>query len=136
MKSTIHELTKNKFNIVSKNLLILVGTFLCFGSASAQTSPLDRQLQNVNQSTVTSGIIYDRSTPLADLCVYNMPADEPHNTADFRFFKQALFELHKASNYGKLVSLEQIVKELVKKSMTNNNFYIISKLPMKILYYL
>ena len=118
-----------------KKLLILVGAFLCFGITIAQTSPLDRQLQNINQSTVTSGIIYDRSTPLADLCVYNMPADEPHNTADFRFFKQALFELHKASNYGKLVSLEQIVKELVKKSMTNNNFYIISKLPMKILYY-
>ena len=69
-----------------KKLLILVGAFLCFGIAIAQTSPLDRQLQNVNQSTVTSGIIYDRSTPLADLCVYNMPADEPHNTADFQIF--------------------------------------------------
>lgn len=91
-----------------KNLLILFGTFLCFGSAIAQTSPLDRQLQNVNQSTVTSGIIYNRSTPLADLCVYNMPADEPHNTADFRFFKQALFELHKASNHTKLISVEQL----------------------------
>lgn len=60
-----------------KNLLILFGALLCFGSAMAQISPLDRQLQNVNQSTVTSGIIYDRSTPLADLCVYNMPDEKP-----------------------------------------------------------
>ncbi len=55
-----------------RKLLILFGVFLCFGNAFAQISPLDRQLQNINQSTVTSGIIYDRSTPLADLCVYNM----------------------------------------------------------------
>ncbi|MDD3003654.1 hypothetical protein [Flavobacterium sp.] len=60
-----------------KNLLILFGTFLCFESAISQTSPLDRQLTNINQSTETSSIIYDRSTPLADLCVYNMPAEEP-----------------------------------------------------------
>ena len=52
-----------------KKLLILVGAFLCFGLAIAQTSALDRPLQNINQSTVTSGIIYDRSMPLADLCV-------------------------------------------------------------------
>lgn len=55
-----------------KNLLILFGALLCFECAIAQTSPLDRQLANINQSTVTSGIIYDRSTPLADLGVYNM----------------------------------------------------------------
>lgn len=114
-----------------RKIFIYLFLLVYFGNAIAQISTLDRQLQNINQSTVTSGIIYDRSTPLADLCVYNMPADEPHNTADFRFFKQALFELHKASNYGKLISLEQIVKELVKKSMTSNNFYIISNLSMK-----
>ena len=114
-----------------RKIFIYLFLLVYFGNAIAQISTLDRQLQNINQSTVTSGIIYDRSTPLADLCVYNMPADEPHNTADFRFFKQALFELHKASNYGKLVSLEQIVKELVEKSMTSNNFYIISNLSMK-----
>ncbi|MDD3003656.1 hypothetical protein [Flavobacterium sp.] len=91
-----------------RKIFICLFLLVYFGNAIAQTSPLDRQLQNVNQSTVTSGIIYDRSTPLADLCVYNMPADEPHNTADFRFFKQALFELHKASNHTKLISVEQL----------------------------
>ena len=87
--------------------------FLCVGSAVAQTNLVDSQLQNIDQSAVTSGIIYDRVTPLADLCVFNMPADKPHNTADFRFFKQALFELHKASNYKKLVSVEQLEQKLL-----------------------
>lgn len=95
-----------------KNLLLSLGAFLCFGSAIAQTNLLDKQLQNVNQSSVTSGIIYDRVTPLADLCVYNMPTEKPHNTADFRFFEQALFELYKASNYKKLVSIEQLEKKI------------------------
>jgi hypothetical protein len=95
-----------------KNLLISVGAFLCFGSAAAQTSLLDNQLKNVDQSGVTSGIIYNRATPLADLCVFNMPAEKPHNTADFRFFKQALFELHKASNYSKLVAIDLLERKI------------------------
>ena len=68
-----------------RKLLILFGVFLCFGNAIAQTSVLDRQLQNVNQSTVTSGIIYDRSTPLADLCVYNMPAEKPQLNFHYKY---------------------------------------------------
>lgn len=68
-----------------KNLLILFGAFVCFGNAIAQTSLLDRQLQNVNQSTVTSGIIYDRSTPLADLFVYNMPAEKPQLNFHYKY---------------------------------------------------
>ena len=95
-----------------RKIFIYLFLLVYFGNAIAQISTLDRQLQNINQSTVTSGIIYDRSTPLADLCVYNMPDEKPHNTADFRFFKQALFELHKASNYGKLVSLEQLQEKV------------------------
>lgn len=75
-----------------KKIIILLGAFLCFGNTFSQTSLLDKQLVNVNKVSVTSGIIYDRAAPLADLCVYNMPAEKPHNTADFRFFKQALFE--------------------------------------------
>jgi hypothetical protein len=92
-----------------KNFLFMIGIFLLsFSNAIAQTNLLDKQLKNVNQSSVTSGIIYDRVTPLADLCVFNLPAEKPHNKADFRFFKQALFELHKASNQKKLNSILQL----------------------------
>lgn len=55
-----------------KKIIYLGIILLCTTTLFAQTSPLDRQLANINQSTVTSGIIYDRSTPLADLGVYNM----------------------------------------------------------------
>ena len=82
-----------------KNLLFTIGfALLSFANAFAQTNSLDKQLQNVNQSSVTSGIIYNRVNPLADLCVFNIPAEKPHNTANCRFFEQALFELHKLKN--------------------------------------
>ena len=82
-----------------KNLLFTISfALLSFANAFAQTNSLDKQLQKVDQSSVTSGIIYNRVNPLADLCVFNMPAEKPHNTADFRFFEQALFELHKLKN--------------------------------------
>ena len=97
-----------------RKLLMSVGVFLCVGSAIAQTNLVDSQLQNIDQSAVTSGIIYDRVTPLADLCVFNMPTEKPHNIADFRFFKQALFELHKASNYKKLISIDQLEQKLLR----------------------
>ena len=94
-----------------KNILFtLVVILLSFGVASAQKKSLESTLQKIDQTTVTSGIIYDRVLPLADLSIFNMPAEKPHNTADFRFFKQALFELHKASNKTKLVSIAQLEK--------------------------
>ena len=105
-----------------KKLFILISTFLCFGSAVSQTSLLDNQLININQSAVTSGIIYDRVTPLADLMVFNMPAPIPHNTADFRFFKQALFELYKASNNTRLVSIAQLEQKI---SIYNTNMNVV-----------
>lgn len=104
MKSKIHEFQKNNIKVMSKNIF----TFVCCFLATllfAQTNPLDAQLININQSAVTSGFIYDRVTPLANLSVFNIPGATPHNTADFRFFKQALVELYTASNYTKLVSL-------------------------------
>jgi Secretion system C-terminal sorting domain len=81
-------------------------------SITSTNPEFDQALSNVNKASVTSGIIYNRVLPLADLHAYNMPADHPHNTANLRFFKQALFELHKASNYKKLVSTEQLEKRI------------------------
>ena len=83
---------------MKNNLLLLGILLLSFGNAFAQTNSLDKQLQKVDQSSVTSGIIYNRVNPLADLCVFNIPAEKPHNTANCRFFEQALFELHKLKN--------------------------------------
>ena len=90
----------NLKNIVmskTRKTLTLIFSFV-FANAFAQTNSLDKQLQKVDQSSVTSGIIYNRVNPLADLCVFNIPAEKPHNTANCRFFEQALFELHKLKN--------------------------------------
>lgn len=90
---------KNKKNDVNKNILHAAGFLLfSFGNAFAQNNSFDKKLQKIDQSAVISGIIYDRVLPLSDLSIFNMPADKPHNTADFRFFKQAMSELHKAEN--------------------------------------
>ena len=91
-----------------KKILLVISTLLCFGIAVAQTNPLDNQLKNVNQAAVTSGIIYDRATPLADLTIFNIPAEKPHNTANFRFFRQALSELHKATEENLFVKANQL----------------------------
>jgi hypothetical protein len=61
----------------------------------AQTIPanelsLDQMLVNIDKTTVSSGIIYERVAPFANLYSFNTNANR--NTADFKFFKQALLE--------------------------------------------
>jgi Secretion system C-terminal sorting domain len=103
-----------------KKILFFV-SFMCFINTFAQTSPLDLQLVNVNQNTVTSGIIYERSSRFANLYEYNQIKEKPHNTSDFKFFKQALAELYKASNRKKLISTKQL-EDLIIQNENQNNF--------------
>lgn len=89
----------------------------------AQTIPsgedisLDQQLININQSSVTSGIIYERVIPAANL--YNFNTVSTFNTANYSYFKQALSEMHRASNGTKFISIDNL-KSLVSYT-TNNN---------------
>lgn len=89
--------------------------FLCAFSfcmiAKAQTSPaitntLDTQLSNISQTTVTSGIIYERTLQMANL--YNFNKSPTFNTANFDYFKQALLELNKASNGTKFITVDNL----------------------------
>ncbi len=84
-----------------KKLFIFLG-LVVFLKTQAQ-STLDQQLVNVNQSTVTSGIIYERVKTFSNLYTYNQP-NGTNNTADYQYFEQALSELHRASNKLKLIS--------------------------------
>lgn len=81
----------------------IIFSMLCFANIFAQTSPLDLQLVNINQSTVTSDIIYERVSRFANLYSYNQNGSS-HNTASYQFFEQALSELYRASNKTKLIS--------------------------------
>lgn len=65
----------------------------------SQTSDLDAMLTNVNQSSVTSGIIYERVMPFANLYNYNQAFD----TATLGYFEQAFSELYRASNQQKFI---------------------------------
>lgn len=86
---------------------IFITLFLVFflNTLAQTTNPLDAQLVYINQSSVTSGIIYERSLRTTNLFAYNQP-DNLHNTANFVFFKQALAELYKSSNNTRLISLQ------------------------------
>jgi hypothetical protein len=85
-----------------KKTLILLCAFNVLALFS-QTSPLDAPLVNINKATVTSGIIYERVTPMANLYEYNQNGSL-YNTANYQLFEQALSELHRASNETRLIS--------------------------------
>ena len=77
---------------------------LQMSSSIQATNPLDSQLITVDQSAVTSGIIYERTLPLADL--YNFNRTDSSNIADFSYFRQSLLEMHRASNAQKFISVK------------------------------
>ncbi|RTL48215.1 MAG: hypothetical protein EKK39_12815 [Sphingobacteriales bacterium] len=70
-----------------------------FNPILSQTSDMDAMLTNVNQSSVTSGIIYERVAAFANLYKYNQTRD----TADILYFEQALSELYRAGNQQKFM---------------------------------
>lgn len=100
-----------------KKLLIFLG-LVVFLQTKAQ-STLDQQLVNINQSTVTSGIIYERVNTFSNLYTYNQP-NGTNNTADYQYFEQALSELHRASNKLKLISHYELRNRIVADENTKN----------------
>jgi flagellin-like hook-associated protein FlgL len=90
-----------------KKVILSIGTFLFLFNAIAQApdETLDDALQNVNQSTVTSGIIYERVITAANL--YNFNKVTTFNQANFGYFKQALSEMRNASNNTRFVNLKK-----------------------------
>lgn len=100
-----------------KKLFIFLG-LVVFLQIQAQTT-LDQQLINVNQSKVTSGIIYERVKTFSNLYTYNQP-NGTNNTADYQYFEQALSELYRASNKLKLISHYELRNRIVTEINTKN----------------
>lgn len=82
-----------------------------------ETISLDQQLSNIPQSSVTSGIIYERVISAANL--YNFNKVSTFNTANFPYFKQAFSEMRRASNHTKFISIEAFTN-LVAANTTPN----------------
>lgn len=91
---------------------------LQMSSSIQATNPLDSQLITVDQSAVTSGIIYERSQRTTNLFAFNQP-NNWHNIANFDFFKQVLGELHYASNKTRLISVDNL-NALNQNNIINN----------------
>lgn len=121
-----------------KNFLFSIAITLWFLSVNAQTIPagenitLTQQLSNINQSSVTSGIIYERVIPVANLYNYNTSTN--FNTANYSYFKQVLSELYGASNGTKFIpvtSLKNVIQGTVNTNevdlaIINSNFNILN----------
>lgn len=95
-----------------KKLVLSIGMILSLYQLSAQeiTSPLDDALQQVDQTSVTSGIIFERVTQFANL--YNFNKKEKFNTATFAYFQQALSEMHRASNMQLFISRSDLLSQI------------------------
>lgn len=100
-----------------KKLLLLGILFLFPRIYSQSSSSLDDMLTNVNQSSVTSGIIYERTAQFANLYNFNKASD--YNTANSKMFIQALAEMYNASNKAKFISNDAL--KLLTKSTYQSN---------------
>jgi hypothetical protein len=61
---------------------------------------IDSMLVNIDKSTFTSGVLYDRVSPWARLDIYN----DSINIASANYFEQALLEIYNSSNQEKFIS--------------------------------
>ena len=65
--------------------ILLLAVKVYTQTVPANEVSLDQMLVNISKTTVTSGIIYERVTPFANL--YNFNTNPNRNIADFKFFK-------------------------------------------------
>lgn len=90
-------------------LSIFLGCLL--GHAQTQIVPTVTQtdtnwtttLQNLNNSGISSGVLYDKVTPYSNLLSFNR---SDFNTADNSYFRQAISELYRASDKTKFIAPE------------------------------
>src|SRR3954447_10770384 len=84
-------------------------------SYGQEDSSLDQMLVNVDKSSVTSGIIYERVAAFANLYKYN----SIHDTADVFYFEQAESELYRASNQTRFISNAALRRRYASKAEMN-----------------
>jgi len=96
--------------------LITITSFLLFisiGYAQDATEvKIDSMLVNIDKSTLTSGILYERVYPWAALTTFNESAE---NVSSVKHFEQALHELYRASNEQKFANYKEFRKKNVSK---------------------
>jgi pimeloyl-ACP methyl ester carboxylesterase len=85
---------------------------------NAQDPPvtsIDSMLTNIDHSTFTSGVLYDRVNSWAQLDIFN----DSLNSASKNYFEQALLEIHNSSNQEKFISHKSLRNSYVSDTITN-----------------
>lgn len=111
----------------------LLVAFMLFSKTTMSQTKLDTMLVNVNKSSVTSGIIYERVAQFANLYNFNKPSFS--NTSDYKYFRQALNELHNASNQTRLIDLQELENRISNTTQDNQVNIAILNSPFQILNY-
>ncbi|WP_310991295.1 hypothetical protein [Aequorivita marina] len=76
---------------------------------------VDSMLVNIDKTTFTSGILYDRVSGLAQLKTFNDTVRPAHHT----YFKQALLELYRASNKNEFLPVKELERLYTADSLQN-----------------
>ena len=101
-----------------QKLLLFLCLTLFFARLNAQNTTqepeisIDSMLINIDKTTFTSGILYDRIFSWANINTFN----ETANSSNLKHFEQALHELYKASNKQKFGSYKKFRKKYTKKN--------------------
>ena len=88
--------------------LLFTSLMLVFFSVHSQQPPqtkVDSMLVNIDKSEFSTGILYDRTVPWANLNSFN----DNKNISSVRYFEQALEELYRGSNEKKFKSYKTFV---------------------------
>jgi hypothetical protein len=98
-----------------RNIYLLAILLLFFFKANSQNplqTKIDSMLVDIDQTDFTTGILYDRTVPWANLSSFNLE----NRVSNVTHFEQALFELHKATLEQKFLSIEQLRGSYVSKN--------------------
>ncbi len=95
---------------------------------------VDTLIENINKSSFTSNVLYNRVYPIAELNDFN---EQWNNTSNLTHFEQALKELHKSSNQTKFAPVENLRenyapkthKNIIDVGVINAKFHILNYMP-------
>src|SRR5690606_3911307 len=98
-------------------IFFFVFLFFSFSSFSQERTEIsvDSMLVNIDKSTFTSGILYERVFGLAQLNNFNDTIRPSHH----KYFKQSLLELYRASNKEKFYPNNELEKFYTPDSLQN-----------------
>ena len=105
---------------MTKQLLLTITLLLCAYSNAQITveksseRTLDEMLKDIDKTDFTSGILVDRSGNYANLTKLN--SSEKSISINYAYFKQAILDLHIASNKEKFISSKALKERLEKNN--------------------